>query len=146
MTLKERIQNEMKLAMKAKDAERLACLRMIKGALLIREKEKGTDASDDEVTAVLSGELKKRRQSLELFEELGKTDEAESTKREIAIIEEFLPRQLTAEELEGKVREYLAANPDVDHPGKLTGALKKELGASADGKLLSGICRKVLDV
>ncbi len=67
------------------------------------------------------------------------------TEEEIRVLEEFLPQQLSADQIEEKVRAYLSAHPDIDQAGKLTGALKKELGDQADGKLLNEICRKVLE-
>ncbi len=61
------------------------------------------------------------------------------------MLEEFLPQQLSADQIEERVRAYLADHPEIDHAGKLTGALKKELGDQANGKLLNEICRKVLE-
>ena len=90
------------------------------------------------------GEIRKRKQSIEIFREHGKEEEAAATEAEIAVLEEFLPQQLSPEELERKVRDYLAEHPEISHPGKLTGALKKELGDAADGKALNEACRKVL--
>lgn len=144
MSVKEEIQSAMKSAMKSKDSERLGVLRMAKGALLVKEKESSADLNEDDAIMAVRGEVKKRRQSIEIFEGLGKTDEAEEAAREIAVLEEFLPVQLSAEQVEEKVRAYLAEHPELDHAGKLTGALKKELGDSVDGKLLNELCRKAL--
>lgn len=148
MSIREQIQDAMKQALKARDHARLETLRMAKGALLIKEKEKAREKgiSDDESVAVLRAEVRKRKQSKEVYEELGKADEVEALAREISVIEEFLPRLLTEEELEPRVRAYLDEHPEIDHPGKLTGALKKELGESADGKMLNDVCRRVLGV
>jgi len=146
MSIKERVQDEIKSAMKNKDSFRLECLRMVKGALLLKEKESADAVSEETAVATLRGEVRKRQQSLEIFQQLSKSDEAAGVEKEIAIIEEFLPKQLSADQLEAKVREYLAAHPEMNHAGKLTGALKKELGDLADGKLLSDTCRKVLGV
>ncbi len=147
MSIKSAIQDAMKDALRNKEQERLECLRMAKGALLLKEKASAKDheITDDESTQALRAEVRKRQQSLEQFRELGKGEEADRTEREIAIIEEFLPRQLSADDVEGKVREYLDANPDMNHPGKLTGAMKKELGDLVDGKVLNEMCRKVLE-
>ena len=117
---------------------------MVKGALLHKEKESGNEISDDDAVQVLRTEVRKRRQSIELFQELGKDEEVTAAKNEIEIIEEFLPKQLSEEDVEAKVRAYLAENPEVNHPGKLTGAMKKELGDTVDGKLLNEVCRRVL--
>ncbi|NIA16068.1 MAG: GatB/YqeY domain-containing protein [Nitrospiraceae bacterium] len=144
MSIKECIQEEMKAAMKSRDKTRLECLRMAKGALLLKEKESAGELSDESATAVLRAEVKKRRQSIEVFREYGKEQEAADTEGEIAIIEEFLPQQFSAEVIEEKVRAFLAEHPDVTHPGKLTGMMKKELGDLADGKVLNEVCRKTL--
>ena len=144
MSIKEQVQNEMTKAMKARDTTRLECLRMAKGALLLKEKESADELKDEVAIATLRGEIKKRQQSIEIFREHGKEDEAALAEHEIAIIEEFLPRQLSAEQLDEKVRAYLAEHPEINHAGKLTGALKKELGDAADGKMLNEACRKAL--
>lgn len=145
MTIKENIQEAIKGAMKTRDTLRLECLRMAKGALIVQEKASAKEPQEADVIAALRAEVRKRQQSVELFRELGKEEDATGAEQEIEIIEEFLPRQLSEQDLEEKVRAYLAEHPDINHPGKLTGALKKELGDSADGKLLNEICRKALD-
>ena len=144
MSLKERVQDEMKSAMKNKNTPRLECLRMVKGALLVKEKESADAVTDEMSIAVLRAEVKKRQQSLEIFRDLGKTAEAAATENEIAIINEFLPRQLSEADLEAKVRAHLAAHPELNHAGKLTGAMKKELGDLADGRMLNEVCKRVV--
>lgn len=145
MSIKDQIQNAMKQAMKDRDKPRLECLRMAKGALLVVEKSSAEDLTDDAAIAALRAEVRKRVQSIELFEELGKDEEAQATRAEIVILEEFMPKQLSEEDLEAKVVAYLCEHPEIDHAGKLTGAVKKELGDLADGKLLNAVCRKVLE-
>lgn len=144
MALRDELQNAMKAAMRAKDQTRLDTLRMAKGAVLMKEKEAGKEVSDETAVAVLRAEVKKRQQSAELFRELKKEDEALRAEQEIGVIEEFLPKQLTREEIEARVRAYVKEHPEMDHPGKLTGAMKKELGDVADGKVLNQVCREVL--
>jgi len=145
MSIKDQVQSAIKEAMKSRETTRLECLRLAKGALLMKEKESSADLTDNVAIAVLRTEVKKRQQSIDIFREHGKEDEAKATEEEIRILEEFLPQQLAADQIEEKVRAYLAEHPDIDHSGKLTGALKKELGDQADGKLLNEICRKVLE-
>ena len=144
MSVRDAIQQAMKDAMRAKDTERLECLRMAKGAILLKEKDGSGAVSDEEMQAAIRSEQKKRQQSVDIFREHGKEDEAARAEREIAILAEFLPQQLTPEQIEEKVRAYLAAHPAVQHAGMLTGAMKKELGQQADGKVLNEICKKVL--
>lgn len=146
MTIKERIQEGIKDATKSRDQVRLDTLRMAKGAILLKEKEKArTEAiGDEEIIAVLRSEIRKRQQSMETYEQLGKQDAVDSLKLEISVIESFLPQQLSESEIESRVRAYLAEHPDMNHAGKLTGALKKELGDAADGKILNEVCRRAL--
>ena len=101
--------------------------------------------SDEDAIATLRAEAKKRQQSVETYAELGKTQEVENLKAEIAVLEGFLPQQLSEDQVKERVQAYLAANPDVNHPGKLTGALKKELGDQVDGKMLNAVCRSALE-
>jgi len=144
MSIKARVQEEMTKAMRAKDIVRLECLRMAKGALVLKEKDGSGELTEDSAAGALRGEIKKRQQSAEIFREHGKEAEAVAAENEIRIIEEFLPQQMSAEELEAYVRGYLAEHPEVNHAGKLTGAVKKELGDRADGKMLNEICRAAL--
>ena len=145
MSIRDNIQKAITDATKSRNQLRLECLRMAKGALLLKEKEKGAEVTDEAATVVLRAEVKKRQQSIEIFRQHGREDAAKATEDEIRVIEEFLPKQLSAADVEAKVRAYLAAHPDANHPGKLTGAMKKELGDLADGKILNEICRKVLE-
>ncbi len=146
MHIKQAIQDAIKDAMRSKDTVRLECLRMAKGAILVKEKAGAKDAeiSDAEIVQTLRSEVRKRQQSAEQFRELGKEAEAAASENEIAIIEAFLPKQLTAEQLDDQVRAYLAEHPEVNHAGKLTGVMKKALGDTADGKLLAEACQRAL--
>jgi uncharacterized protein YqeY len=144
MSIKARIQEEMAKAMKGQNKFRLECLRMAKGAILLKEKESTADLTDEMSAAAVRSEIKKRQQSVEIFLQVGKKEDAEKAENEIKVLEEFLPKQLSEEEIESKVRAYLAEHPEVNHAGKLTGAMKKELGDLADGKLLNEICKKAI--
>ncbi len=145
MSIRDDVQNALKVAMKNRDKARLECIRMMKGALLTKEKESGKEVDETEAVAALRGEIRKLQQTIEALKELDKPDELAAANAEIAIIEEFLPAQLGPQQLEEKVRAYMTEHPETNHAGRLTGALKKELGDAADGKLLNEICRKVLD-
>lgn len=147
MSIKAAVNEAIKEATKARDQVRLECLRLAKAALLVREKAgpKEAELSDAEAIAALRAEVKKRQQSIETFEQLGRADEVARTQAEIAVLEDFLPKQLSEADLEARIRAYLTANPEVNHAGKLTGALKKELGDLADGKLLADLCKRALE-
>ncbi len=146
MTIIERIQEGIKECTKNREMLRLDTLRMAKGALLVKIKEggHGDGLSDAEAVAVLRAEVKKRQQSIETYREVNRPEMVEQLEQEIAFMLEFLPQQLCEADLEAKVREYLAAHPEMNHAGKLTGAMKKELGDQADGKMLMDICKHLI--
>lgn len=146
MSIMQSVQEAIKEAMKNKDTFRLETLRMMKSALLLKEKSiaREGDMPDAEAIQALRGEIRKRRESIEVFKQVGKDEEVKKLEKEIAIIEEFLPKQLSREEVVEKVKKYLEEHPEVNHPGKLTGIMKKELGELVDGKLLSEVCNELL--
>src|SRR5688572_32880473 len=121
MTLQERLGQEIKSAMLAKDAERLNALRMLKSVIGYTLIEKKADAlSDADFVGIVQKEVKKRRDSIEQFEKGGRAELAAKEKQEITVLESFLPQPLSPEELEKLVREVIAE----------TGATsKKEMGA-----------------
>jgi len=140
------IQEAMKLAMKERDMVRLETLRMAKAALLLKEKStaRTEEMSEDEAVSTLRSEVRKRKESIETYKQLGKNEEVAKLEKEIAVIEEFLPQQLSRDEVVQRVKQYLAEHPEINHAGKLTGAMKKELGDRVDGKLLNEICRELV--
>lgn len=144
MKISERIQEDMKAALRAREADRLGCLRLMKGALQMKEKESGKALPEEEVVATLRSEIRKRQQSIEIFDEHGRAEETRLAHLEIALIESYLPQQLSPEDVEKRVRAYYAEHPEIDNAGRLTGALKKELGDTVDGKVLNEICRRVV--
>lgn len=145
MGLRDDIMNAIKDAMRAKDQERLGTLRLMKAAVLMLEKSGKGEVSDEDIVAALRTEIKKRQQTLELLREHNKADETAAVEREIAVVEEFVPQQLSMDDLLDRVRAYAADHPEIDNAGKLTGAMKKELGDLADGRMLNQACRQVLE-
>lgn len=115
MALKDRILEDFKQAMKQGDKENLSTLRMLKSAIQNREIELGEDLDDEEVQEVLSKEAKSRRESIEQFEEGGREELADKERRELELIEDYLPEPLTDEELdrmiEGVIGEVDATDP-----------------------------------
>ncbi|HOK09091.1 MAG TPA: GatB/YqeY domain-containing protein [Candidatus Hydrogenedens sp.] len=146
MSIMNTVQEAMKQAMKDRDTIRLETLRMVKSALLLKEKStaRTEEMSDNEAIATLRSEIRKRKDSIEVFKQLGKDEEVAKLEKEISVIEEFLPQQLSREDVVQRVKQYLAEHPDMNHAGKLTGAMKKELGETVDGKLLNEVCRELL--
>ena len=99
MTLSEKINNDLKEAMKNKDAFKLGVIRMVKGAMQLAKKSPREELSDDDVINVLSKQIKMRREAIEQFEKAGRTDLVEQNKKEIEILSSYMPEALSDEEL-----------------------------------------------
>jgi len=147
MSLQERVSQEIKAAMLAKDADRLSALRMLKSALGYAQIERKTDnLPDADVVAIVQKEVKKRRDSVEQFEKGGRPELAEKEKQEIAVLEAFLPKAMSAEELEALVRatiQEVGATSKKDM-GAVIKAVQAKAAGRADGKTISGLVGKLL--
>ena len=144
MSLKERIVSDMTAAMKAKDAERLSALRMVKAALMNREKEHNTELTDAEVTKVLQSLVKQRRDSVEQYEKAGREELAAKERAEIGVIEEYLPQAATREEIERAVDEAIKETnaSSMREMGAVMKAAQARLaGRNADGRTVSEIVK-----
>src|SRR5579871_2509392 len=147
MSLQERVSQEIKAAMLAKDADRLSALRMLKSALGYAQIERKTDQLPDaDVIAIVQKEVKKRRDSVEQFEKGGRPELAVKEKQEITVLETFLPAAMTPEELETLVKstiQELGATCKKDM-GPVIKAVQVKAAGRADGKTVSGIVGKLL--
>jgi uncharacterized protein YqeY len=144
MSLKERIVSDMTAAMKAKEAERLSALRMVKAALMNREKEHNTELTDQEVTKVLQSLVKQRRDAAEQYEQAGREELAAKERAEIGVIEEYLPQAATREEIERAVDEAIKETnaSSMREMGAVMKAAQARLaGRSADGRTVSEIVK-----
>jgi uncharacterized protein len=147
MSLKERITSDMTAAMKSREAGRLSTLRMVKAAVQNREIEKGGELSDDELTKALQSLVKQRRDSVEQYEKGGRAELAEKERAEIAVIEEYLPRAASAEEIERAVAEALAETgaSSMKEMGAVMKATQARLaGRNADGRAVSEAVKRKL--
>ena len=147
MTTQERLAQEIKAAMLAKDADRLNALRMLKSAVGYAQIERKTDnLSDADFVAVVQKEVKKRRDSVEQFEKGGRPELAEKEKQEIATLEIFLPKALTPEELEQLVKAVIqetGASSKKDM-GTVMKTAQAKVAGRADGKSISTLVGKLL--
>ena len=148
MSLKITIENGIKDAMRAKDADRLRALRAIKSMILLEETS-GSSAdglSADAEMKILMKAAKQRRDSLEVYVSQNRPDLAEKEQAELAIIEEFLPKQLSDAELTAKITEIIAAVGATSPAdmGKVRGAASKQLAGLADGKAISAKVSELL--
>ena len=147
MTLNEKIVSELKAAMLARDADRTATLRLIKAAIGYAQIEKKTDQlSDEDVTAVLQRAAKMRRDSIDEFEKGGRAELAAKERSELKVIEEFLPKALTPDELTELVRSVIAETGATSKKdmGAVMKAAQAKAAGRADGRTLSGIVGKLL--
>src|ERR1043165_3926066 len=103
MSLKDKIITDLTASMKAKEAEKLSTLRMVKANLMNRQIDKGGELTDDEVTKALQSLVKQRRDSIEQYEKAGRNELAQKEAAEIAVIEEYLPQAASADEIDAAV-------------------------------------------
>ncbi|MFN4248430.1 MAG: GatB/YqeY domain-containing protein [Flavipsychrobacter sp.] len=147
MSLEQKVMEEMKGAMRAKDEAALRTLRAIKAAILIEKTSgSGTEMTEADETKMLQKMAKQRRDSLDIFVQQNREDLAAKEREELAIIERFLPAQMSAEELQKVVKEIIAqvgASSPADM-GKVMGVATKQLAGKADGKLVSETVKQLL--
>lgn len=146
MSLAERLNEDMKQAMRAGDKFRLSTIRIIRAAIKNQEIELRRPLEDNDTLNILSRELKQRRDSLQDFERGGREDLVSNVKSEIEIITEYLPKQLNEEEVKAIVVQTMqetGASSKADL-GKLMGALMPKVKGIADGKLVNAIVQQSL--
>lgn len=148
MSLEQRIMAEMKEAMKSKNEAVLRSLRAIKAEIIKAKTEPGANGAIDEATEqkFLQKMMKQRKDSLEIFEKQGREDLASKEREEMAVIEQFLPKQLSEEEIKAAVSQIISevgAQSAADM-GKVMGVASKQLAGKADGKTISAIVKALL--
>ena len=148
MSLLLDINEGIKTAMKAKDTVSLESLRAVKSAILLAQTETGAkeELSQDDEIKLLQRLVKQRKDSANIYIEQGRQDLAEPEIAQAAIIEKFLPTQLTEEEVEAVVKKIIADNnfTGMADMGKVMGIASKELAGSADGKTISTVVKRSL--
>jgi uncharacterized protein YqeY len=134
VTLKERITEDMKAAMRASDKERLSTIRMAQAGIKQREVDERITLDDAQVIAVLEKMVKQRKESITQFEQGGRTDLADKERKEIELLQTYLPAQLSAGELDALIREAIAATGavSVKDMGKVMALVKTRAAGRAD--------------
>jgi uncharacterized protein YqeY len=146
MSLPVKIAEDLKEAMKAKDAIRLSCLRMLRAAMKNLQVEKGHELGDDEVRAVISSLIRKGKEAAGEFRSGNREDLALKEEKEIEVFYGYLPQQLTPEQIEANVREViseLSAEGPKDM-GKVMKAAMGRMGGRAQGKEVVDIAKRLL--
>lgn len=146
MGLQQQVMNQMKTAMKAKDTVALQSLRAIKAALLLAQTSGDGALSEDDEFKLVQKLVKQRKDSATIFNEQGREDLAKPELAQIAVLEQFLPEQLTDAEIEKAVIQTIAETgaSGIKDMGKVMGMVSKQLAGQADGKTISSIVKNKL--
>ncbi len=147
MSLKEQIESETKEAMKARDSERVSALRMVSSAIKNRMIEvRPNELTDDDVVSVIKKLSKQRKDSIEQFQKAGRDDLAEKEQKELAMLEKYLPEQMSEAQITEIVDATIASMGEVTMKdmGKIMGAVTGKTKGMADNKLVSQIVKAKL--
>jgi len=144
--LKEKLLEDLKEAMKDKNLIRKNTIQMIRAAILQVEKDKQIELTEEQVVEIIAKEAKKRKDSLADYEKSGREDLVEKIKAEIEIVSEYLPKQLTKEEITEIVKVIIEETgaTTIKDMGTVMKSAKEKMGASADGKTINEVVRELL--
>jgi uncharacterized protein len=146
MNLKERITEEMKAAMRAKDTERLGTIRLLTAAMKQKEVDERVELDDVAVIGIVDKMLKQRKDSIEAFEKAGRQDLADKEKAEVTVLQAYLPARLSADEVAAEVKAIVAelGAKGPGDMGKVMGAVKSRLAGKADMGQVSAAVKAAL--
>lgn len=144
--LKEKLLDDLKECMKTKNVVRKNVIQMVRAAILQVEKDKHVTVEDNEIIDIIAKESKKRKDSLADYEKSGREDLIAQVKEEIAILSEYLPKQLSIEELENIIKEIIQQEgaTSMKDMGKVMKVAKEKIGAASDGKTINEVVKKLL--
>jgi hypothetical protein len=146
MSLKDRINDDMKAAMRAKEAERLGTIRLLNAAIKQKEVDERVTLDDAGVIGIVDKMLKQRKDSIDAFEKAGRTDLADKEKAEVAVLQAYLPARLSADEIAAEVKAIVAelGAKGPGDMGKVMGAVKQRLAGKADMGQVSAAVKAAL--
>ncbi len=146
MNISERLSEDLKKALKAGEKDALSVIRMIKAAIKNKEIEKGTPLGDEDINGVLMSLARQRKESIEQFSKAGRQDLVEKETKELSIVQSYLPRQLTEEELreiiQDAIKETGAVGPK--DMGKIMKSVMAKTKGQVDGKVVSELVKNLL--
>lgn len=147
--LKQKVQDDLKQAMIARDELKLSTIRMLKSAIQYYEIQKGGagyEATDEDIIEVIGREIKKRRESIEMYKQGGRQDLADKEQKEAKILEQYLPEQISEDEIRKFVEEIISQTgaSTIADMGRVMGALMPKVKGKADSTLVSNIVRAAL--
>ena len=139
--LKEKLLEDLKNCMKEKNVVRKNVIQMVRAAILQVEKDKQVSLNDEQIIDIIAKESKKRKDSLVDYEKSGREDLINEIKEEIDVLAEYLPKQLSAEEVEAIVKEVIAevGATSMKDMGKVMKTAKEKIGAASDGKTIEAV-------
>ena len=143
--MKAALKNSLKDAMKAKDQGKMDLIRSLLSAIQYEEIQNGTDELDEtNIVAVLKRELKKKQEEIEFASKAGRNEVVEQGKKDVKVIESFLPKQMSSEELESQIKNFLTSTPGANM-GVVMKFLKEKFDGQYDGKTASEITKRVIN-
>lgn len=146
--LKEKLMADLKKSMKNKDEIRKNTVQMVRVAILQIEKDKGIQVEDSKILEIIAKEVKTKNDALKDFEKAGREDLINQTKQEIAILQEYLPEQLSREEIKVEVEKIIAeiGATTMKDMGTIMKKAKEKMGATADGKTINEVAKEIMGV
>lgn len=147
MSLQQRLDDDLKAAMKSYDSLKTSVLRMVKAAIKNKQVEKRKDLSDEEIISVISTLTKQRRESIDLFSKGGREDLAEKERQELAMLQLYLPGQLSPEDLDRIIMEAIneSSAEGVKDIGKVMRLIMPRVQGAADGKVVNQRVKELLE-
>ena len=144
--LKEKLMEDLKNSMKEKNNLRKNVVQMVRAAILQMEKDKGIEVDDNKILEIIAKEVKTRNDSLVDFEKGGREDLVEQAKQEIAVLSEYLPKQLTKEELKEKLTKIIGdlGATSIKDMGAVMKEAKAQIGTAADGRTINEVVKELL--
>lgn len=145
--LKEKLLEDLKISMKEKKVIRKNVIQMIRASILQKEKDNQIELNDDQILEIIAKEAKTRKDSLEDYEKSGREDLIQVIKEEIKITEEYLPKQLTKDELEVIIQNIInkLGATSMKNMGSIMKEAKAEIGTRSDGKTINEVVKKLLN-
>ena len=144
--LKEELMQDLKDAMREKDTVKKDTVQMVRAAILQIEKDKGIEVTDEKIVEIIAKEVKGKKDALVDFEKGGRQDLIDQTNQEIEILNKYLPKQLSREEIEEKVKEIInrLGATSIKDMGPVMKEAKAEIGAAADGRTINEVVKELL--
>ena len=144
--LKEKLMEDLKESMKNKDVIRKNTVQMVRAAILQIEKDKGIEVEDNKILEIIAKEVKTKKDALKDFEKAERQDLIEQTNQEIAILQEYLPKQLSKEEIKVELEKIIAeiGATSMKDMGAIMKEAKAKMGASAEGKTINEVAKEIM--